>query len=649
MSRHFPDHFSFTESSIMTNEAVAVPETHAFEADVSKLLHMMVHSVYSDRDVFLRELISNAADACEKLRYEGIATPSLLGDDPHPRITIILDPDQNRLTIEDNGIGMTAADMGETLGTIARSGTKAFMKRLASEAGKEGSQLIGQFGVGFYSAFMVANQVEVLSRRAGTEEVASWSSDGLGTYTIAPVNLADGPARGTQVVLHLMEDAKAYAERRTIERIVKAQSGHVPVPITLFEKPDAEGSEIADGAALWLKPKSEISEEEYADFYRRVAGQYDKPETILHYRAEGRYEYSVLTFIPGSKPFDLFDPDRMGHIKLYVRRVFITDEAQILPRYLRFVRGLVDSADLPLNMSREMIQDSPVLVAIQKGVTGRVLTELQKLSDSDVEAYLRIWENFGPVLKEGLYEDIERRETLLGLARFKTTTSQQGWRSLKDYVADLEDNQTSIYYATGSDLDRLSTSPQLEGFRARGIEVLLLPDQVDNFWTTAGVDYEGKPFKSVTQGGADLSLIPLAEGAEKPNPAESEAMEGFLAFAKEALASAVSDVRVSERLTSSAVCLVAPESGMDRQLEKLLASAGQLPQAALPVLEINPAHALIQKLAVADDADSLKADLSHLLLDQARIADGEQPTDARAFSERLDRLMTLVVGSGIAA
>ena len=628
----------------MTTETATAPETHAFEADVSKLLRMMVHSVYSDRDVFLRELISNAADACEKLRYEGIATPSLLGDDPQPRIRVLLDADQNRLTIEDNGIGMTAAEMGETLGTIARSGTKAFMERLAAEAGKEGSQLIGQFGVGFYSAFMVASQVEVFSRRAGSDEAASWTSDGQGTYTIAPVDLADAPTRGTRVVLHLMEDAKSYAERYTVERIIKAQSGHVPVPIMLFEKPDADGVDIADGAALWLKPKSEISEEDYADFYRSVAGQYDKPAHTVHYRAEGRYEYSVLTFIPETKPFDLFDPDRKGHIKLYVRRVFITDEAPILPRYLRFVRGLVDSADLPLNMSREMIQDSPVLGAIQKGVTGRLLGDLQKLADNDAEAYQRIWENFGPVLKEGLYEDFERREALLGLARFKSTTSGEGWRSLKDYVAQLKENQTAIYYATGSDLDRLSTSPQLEGFRARGIEVLLLPDQVDNFWTTMGVDYEGKPFKSVTQGGADLGLIPLVEGADKPTEPENAAVADFLAFAKTTLADAVSDVRASDRLTTSAVCLVAPESGMDRQLEKLLASAGQLPTAALPVLEINPRHALIQKLASSDDADGLKSDLAHLLLDQARIADGEQPTDARAFSDRLDRLMSRAVG-----
>ena len=626
---------------MMTTETTVAPETHAFEADVSKLLHMMVHSVYSDKDVFLRELISNAADACEKLRYEAISYPKILSDDAQPHITLTLDPDANRLIVEDNGIGMTAADMGETLGTIARSGTKAFMDRLAADNAAEGSQLIGQFGVGFYSAFMVADKVEVISRRAGHDEAARWSSDGLGTYTIETVSSEEAPARGTRVILSLMDDAKSYAERFTVERVVKDQSGHVPVPILLQEKPDAQAAEITDGAALWTKPKAEISEEDYADFYRSVAGQFDKPALTIHYRAEGRTEYSVLTFIPESKPFDLFDPDRKGRIKLYVRRVFITDEAEILPRYLRFVRGLVDSADLPLNMSREMIQDSPILSAIQKGVTGRVLSELEKLASNDDAAYAKVWDNFGAVLKEGLYEDFERRETLLKLARFKSTTSTESWRSLKDYVADIKENQTAIYYAVGSDLAHLATSPQIEGFKARGIEVLLLPDQVDNFWTTMGVDFEGKPFKSVTQGAADLSLIPAVDAPEASKAAEGEGISAFVAFAKQALEDIVSDVRISERLTTSAVCLVAPESGMDRQLEKLLASAGQLPAAAKPVLEINAGHDLIAKLAgsTSDDAD-LKTDMAHLLLDEARIADGEPPADPRAFAERLERLMS---------
>jgi molecular chaperone HtpG len=628
----------------MTTDSAIAPETRAFEADVSKLLHMMVHSVYSDRDVFLRELISNAADACEKLRYEAIAEPLLLGEDPQPRITVTLDKEAGTLTIADNGIGMTAADMGETLGTIARSGTKAFMDRLSAEKGAEGQQLIGQFGVGFYSAFMVADKVEVVSRRAGETQAATWSSDGLGTYTIAPADPARAPTRGTRVTLHLLEDAATYAERYNIERIVKAQSGHVPVPIFIEEAgSEEEAAQVADGAALWTKSRSEISEEDYIDFYRSAAGQFDKPALTLHYRAEGRHEYSVLTFIPESKPFDLFDADRGGRIKLYVRRVFITDEAEILPRYLRFVRGLVDSADLPLNMSREMIQDSPVLAAIQKGVSNRVLSELEKLAAAEPERYQAIWDNFGSVLKEGLYEDFARRETLLGLARFKTTASEGQWRSLEDYVGSLKENQTAIFYAVGNDIERIANSPQLEGFKARGIEVLLLPDQVDSFWTTMGADYKGKPFKSVTQGAADLSLIPLAQGSSEPEDI-GEDLAGFIAFAKEALGDQVSDVRVSDRLTTSAVCIVAPDNAMDLQLEKMLASAGRAPERAKPVLEVNAGHALIAKLARTDAGADERRDLAFLLLDEARIAEGEAPADPRAFAQRLERLMTRTLG-----
>jgi len=625
----------------MTTATEAAPETRPFEADVAKLLHLMVHSVYSDKDVFLRELISNAADACEKLRYEAISNPALLGDDALPRITIILDPEARRLTIEDNGIGMSESELADGLGTIARSGTRAFVERLAEAKDAEGGQLIGQFGVGFYSAFMVADHVDVVSRAAGAEAAALWSSDGLGTYTIAPADAAGSPTRGTRVTLHLKEEAKSYTESFSVERIVKAQSGHVPVAIWLRETPDAEPKQIADGAALWTKPKTDISAEEYKDFYRSVAGQFDAPALTLHYRAEGLQEYSVLAFVPETKPFDLFDPDRAGRMKLYVRRVFITDEAQILPRYLRFVRGLVDSADLPLNVSREMIQQSPVLSAIQKGVTNRLLSELEKLAANDAEAYGKIWENFGPVLKEGLYEDFARRETLLGLARFTTSASNGERRTLKDYVASLKENQTAIYYATGADLDRLASSPQLEGFRARGIEVLLLTDQIDSFWVTAGIDYEGKPFKSVMQGAADLSLIPLPDGETRPADA-SEDVTRFIDFVKTTLGDAVSDVRASDRLTESAVCLVATDHGMDPQLEKLLASAGRLPGgSSKPVLEINPQHGLVTALSRLGDADqAFQEDAARLLFDEARIADGEVPTDAKAFSARLGRLLS---------
>ncbi|KTR07599.1 heat shock protein 90 [Aureimonas ureilytica] len=627
----------------MTVETAA-PETRPFEADVAKLLHLMVHSVYSDKDVFFRELISNAADACEKLRFEALSDASLMPGEAPFRIDVTLDPEAKQLTIEDNGIGMSEADLSEALGTIARSGTKAFMERVAGSKEAEGSHFIGQFGVGFYSAFMVADEVEVVTRRAGSDQAWRWRSDGLGTYTIQPVDVAEAPARGTRVTLHLKDDAATYADAYTAESTIKSQSGHVPVPIWLKEKPDAEPRQIADGAALWMRPKSELKPEDYTDFYRSFAGQYDEPALTLHYRAEGLHEYSVLAFVPESKPFDLFDPDRAGRLKLYVRRVFITDEAEILPRYLRFVRGLVDSADLPLNVSREMIQESPALAAIKKGVTNRVLSELEKLADKEPERYLKIWDTFGPVLKEGLYEDYGRRAALLSLARFKTTGSGSEWRSLKDYVANLKEGQDAIYYAVGTDLDRLLASPQLEGFRARGIDVLLLPDHVDSFWVTGGIEYEGKPFRSVTQGLADLGKIKLTEG-EADSADVSDEVGGFIAFAKTVLGDSVSDVRASERLRESAVCLVAPDTGMDRQLERLLASAGRAPAPSKPVLEINPRHELVERLSrLSESETSLREDAAHLLFDEARIADGEAPLDPRGFSARLARVLTRAAG-----
>ncbi|GGC50821.1 molecular chaperone HtpG [Chelatococcus reniformis] len=629
----------------MTAEASA-PESRAFEADVAKLLHLMVHSVYSEKDVFLRELISNAADACEKLRYEAIGTPELLGGDAKARITIALDAEAGTLAVEDNGIGMTADEMVEALGTIARSGTKAFLERIeaakAQDAGesKAGAQLIGQFGVGFYSAFMVADRVEVISRRAGTDAATRWSSDGQGAYTIEAASAQTAPERGTRVTLHLLADAKTYTDRYKIENLVRTQSGHVPVPISVIDKPGAEPEEIVDGAALWTRSKSEIGPEEYADFYKSVSYNLDEPALIVHMRAEGRHEYTALVFVPSARPFDLFDADRKGRVKLYVKRVFITADADILPRYLRFVRGIVDSADLPLNISREMIQESTLLKAVGKGVTGRVLGDLEKLAESDKEAYTKIWDTFGSVLKEGLYEDFERREQLLGLARFKTTAAPGEWRTLKEYTAALRPNQTAVYYIAGDDQARLEASPQLEGFRARGVEVLLLAEPIDSFWVTAAPDVEGKPFKSVTQGGADLALVPLLDEAHQPAAAASEPVTRFITFVKETLGDVVADVRASDRLTDSMVCLTAPEHGPDRQLEKLLAGAGQLKSEVKPILEINPGHELVAALAaLGEDEADFRRDAARILLDEARILDGVPPADTRGFSDRLGRLI----------
>ena len=625
----------------MSDTPQSAAEPRPFEADVARLLHMMVHSVYSDRDVFLRELVSNAADACEKLRFEAILEPALLGDDPAPRILITADAENRRLVIEDNGVGMSADEMSEALGTIARSGTKAFMERIEASKAGEGAQLIGQFGVGFYSVFMVAEKVEVASRRAGSDKAALWSSDGKGAYTITEIDPAEAPARGARVTLHLMEDATQYAESWTLERIVKQQSGHVPVPISIVDAPGAEPKQVADGAALWSRPKAEITKDEYSEFYRGLAGQFDEPAIVTHYRAEGRHEYTALAFTPSTQPFDLFDPDRKGRMKLYVRRVFITDDAELLPRYLRFVRGLVDSNDLPLNVSREMIQQSPVLAAIRKGLTNRVLGDIEKLSQNDAEAFGKLWEAFGPVLKEGLYEDFERQEQLLKLARFRTTASGEGWRSLKEYLEAMKENQTAIYYLAGGNPDQLKASPHLEGFRARGVEVLLLSDPVDSFWVTTAQGFEGKPFKSASQGAADLSAIANADAAETPAPETSASVADLIAYAKTTLGDAVSDVRASDRLTESAVCLVAPDFGPDRQLEKILAASGRdMPTAAKPVLEINPTHALVSAIAAKGAEDEgFREDAVHLLFDEAKILDGERPADPRAFSGRLARVL----------
>jgi molecular chaperone HtpG len=635
----------------MTTDATTAPagatESRRFEADVSRLLHMMVHSVYSDRDVFLRELISNAADACEKLRYEAIANPDLLGDDPKPHITVSLDKDANTVTLEDNGIGMDRAEMTEALGTIARSGTRAFMERIEAAKGGEQAELVGQFGVGFYSSFMVAERVDVFTTPARGGEASRWSSDGKGSYEVGPAAPGEAPKRGTRVVLHLADDATKYAESFTIERLVREQSGHVPVPIAVVGKPGEEPREIADGTALWTKAKSEVKPEEYTDFYRGVSGQWDEPAAAIHYRAEGRHEYSTLAFIPGSRPFDLFDQDRKGRMKLYVRRVFITDDADLLPRYLRFVRGIVDSADLPLNVSREMIQESPLLASIRKGVTNRVLSEITKLSDGDADAYTKVWENFGVVLKEGLYEDFERREQILKLSRFTTTASADKTRSLADYIGALKPGQKAIYYMNGDDRARLEASPQLEGFRARGIEVLLLTDPVDAFWVTVAPEFEGKPFKSVTQGASDLADVPLLDASAPENTEVEPDVAAFLTFVKSALGDVVMDVKPSDRLTESAVCLVAPENGPDRQIERILSAAGRLDSAAKPILEVNPRSERVKAFAALGDREpDLRADIAHLLYDEARVLDGDKPADARAFSARLARVMARALPAG---
>ncbi|MCW1842703.1 molecular chaperone HtpG [Prosthecomicrobium hirschii] len=642
----------------MSTDTIEQPaESHAFQAEVARLLHLMVHSVYSNRDIFLRELISNAADACEKLRWLAVSDPALNADGAPLEIVIEADPDGRRLTVSDNGVGMTRQELVDNLGTIARSGTRAFLEQAnaakdgaagqdgASKDGgsKDGSRLIGQFGVGFYSAFMVAARVVVTSRRAGSDEAWRWTSDGQGTFDVAPAELADAPARGTRIVLELTEDAKDYADEATVERVVKTYSAHVPVPIRFAKAGEAASRELTDGSALWAKAKSEVTKEEYAEFYGNVSGQWDEPALTIHYRAEGRTEYSVLLFVPSMKPFDLFDPARKGRVKLYVRRIFISDEVEILPAWARFVRGVIDSEDLPLNLSRELLQSNPLLETIRKGVTGRILSELGKLATSDTEAYLRIWEAFGPVIKEGLYEDPDRRDDLFKIIRFKSTKSGDGWRSLADYVADLKENQTRIHYVLADSPERAAASPHLEGFRARDVEVLLLTDPVDAFWVRTALGYDGKPFQSVTQGAADLDAIPLAEGAPKPDAAAAGAAEvaAVVAFVKETLGDRVADVRASTRLAESPACLVAPDFGPDKEFEKLMSRSQGRSDFTKPILELNPQHPLVAAMArhLADADRTLVEDAGFLLFGQARILDGEAPDDPADFGRRLVQVM----------
>ncbi len=627
----------------MTTEAPTVaeskPETHSFQAEVAELLRLMVHAVYSETNVFLRELISNASDACDKLRYEAIAKPELLADGAPLSIRIKPDETAGTLTIADTGIGMDRAELIDNLGTVARSGTRAFLGRLAEA--KDGSGLIGQFGVGFYSAFMVADRIEVISRRAGTQEVWVWQSTGGAGFEIGPASpeQAERVPRGTTIVLHMKPDAKRYLETYEIERVVKTYSDHIQFPIEL-EGAEGAPRQINKASALWQRPKSELKPEDYQQAYKTITGAFDEPAMTLHYKAEGLQSFAVMLFVPSTRPFDLGDPDRKGRVKLYVRRVYITDGAELLPSYLRFVRGLVDSEDMPLNISREMLQNNPQVAQIRKALTGRVLSELETTAEKEPEKFAKIWDEFGREFKEGIYEDHERHAQLLALAHFTTTAGEN--RTLKQYVADLKPNQTEIYYLIGESLDRLKSNPKLEAVRARGIEVLLMTDPVDTLWTSMPNDFEGKPLKSLSQGEVNLTLVPVLEPAASPDT-EAKPTEvddaAVIAAVKSALGDKVSDVRASSRLTDSPACIVAG-AGHDRELGRLLARANRS-AGPKPILELNMRHALVRAIASASTNDQSQdvSDLSALLLDQARILDGEVPEDPAAFASRLNRLV----------
>ena len=629
----------------------AKSETHEFQAEVSKLLDLMINSLYKDKDIFLRELIANASDACDKLRYAAITEPDLLGEDAELKVNISIDKDARTLTIHDNGIGMNHDDLVQNLGTIARSGTEAFLKQMkASEGDGEAvadPNLIGQFGVGFYSSFMVASKVEVFTRRAGDDAGWHWESKGRGKYSILR---DDAVARGARIVLHVRKSEADFLDPLRVRHIVSTYSDHISLPILLLGE-DGAAETLNEGSALWTRPASDISDDQHKEFYRHVAHLPGDPWMTVHMHAEGRFEYTALVYVPDMRPFDLFDPARTHRVRLYVKRVFITDECEgLVPGYLRFMRGIVDCNDLPLNVSRETLQRNPLLAKISAGVVKRILSELEKKAKKEPGKFAEFWENFGAVLKEGIYEASDHRDKLMKLARFRSLTSGENWISLDDYTAAMVEGQEAIYYLSGDDATGLEKSPQLEGFKSRSIDVLFMTDPVDQFWLPTAVNFGELPFRSITQGSADLDkfeTVAKSDATEASDGDEAQASEGdmdrLIALVKLTLGDEVKDVRTSSRLTESPVCLVADEGDVDMHFERLLRQHQQPVTSQKRVLEINPGHSLTRALAGLvgrEGASEALEDAAHLLLDQARILEGEALPDPASFSRRLAGILT---------
>lgn len=616
------------------------PDTHQFAAETARVLQLMIHALYTNRDIFLRELISNASDACDKLRFEAVKNDALLQGQPDLSIHIQANETAETLTITDTGIGMNREDMIAHLGTIAKSGTAEFLANMTGDAKKD-SSLIGQFGVGFYSAFMVADKIVVTSRKAGEEQGWQWESEGMGSYTVAPV---EKDTRGTVITLHMKKDAKEYLDRHRLGHVAKTYSDHIGFPITLT---DSEGvlHSMNEGSAIWTKPKSEVTEEQYQEFYRHVAHSPEKPWAVLHNKAEGTVEYTNLLYIPAIKPLDLFHPERRRRVKLYVKRVFITDEGiELIPPYLRFLRGVVDSSDLPLNISRETLQKSPVLDKIRESVTSRVLTELKKRAEKDPEDYAKFWNNFGAAVKEGLCESTAPREKILECCAFYTSSSPDKLVTLAEYKARMKEGQEAIYFLGGDSVASLKHSPQIEGFTKRGIEVLLLTDHVDDFWTNVTYQFGEIPFRSVTKAGADLDAFPLGdaekEAAEKAE--SSEATAALIEAMQQLYGDAVREVRTTRKLSETPICLSVGEGDMDLRMERFLVENKQLPARAAKIVEINPTHPVIESLGLRISNAGLTPDTEDalwLLLDQAMIAEGENVKDASAFARRLSQFL----------
>lgn len=607
-------------------------EVFSFQTEVGQLLDIVAGSLYSNREIFLRELVSNASDACDKLRYASLTDTGLAQTSDEFAISLAVDKDAGTLSVSDNGIGMNHQDLLDTLGTIARSGTGAFIEALKAED-KEKVGLIGQFGVGFYSAFMVADQVHVQTRKAGDTDSWLWSSDGKGSFSIEP---GQKDTTGTTVVLHLKKDAEEFLEQQRIRHIIKTYSDHISFPVLLDDEA------LNSASAIWTRASKDITEEQHTEFYRHVSHAFDEPWHVMHNRVEGAVNHTSLLYVPSSPPLDLFDADRKSHVKLYVNRVFISDTTQdLIPAYLRFLRGIVDSQDLSLNVSREMLQSDPTLAKIKTSISKKVLSELKKKA-KDTDAFATFWTNFGAVLKEGLVEDPALRDRLLEVCHF-SSTGTEGLTTLKGYIERLKDKQEAIYYITGEDSSKVAKSPHLEGFKAKGIEVLLLSDHVDEFWLQHVTEFDGKPLKSITRGAADLDNI--ASDEDTPKNEDKTDLANLIAAFKVVLGDSVKDIRSSKRLTDSPVCLIADDGDMDVNLERLLMRHGQLQSSMPRVLELNPTHPIIAKLndrAQGDDAstDELLGDAAHLLFDQARIVEGEDVADPVEFVRRLSSVLS---------
>jgi molecular chaperone HtpG len=615
-------------------------ETFTFQAEVGKILDIVAHSLYSEKEVFLRELISNASDACDKLRYASIADASLLDKNSEFKIEIEIDKKNKIFNLSDNGIGMTKEELIESLGTIAKSGTQSFMESLEGKEDKDvKSSLIGQFGVGFYSAFMVSDKIIVESKKAGSSDAWSWTSDGKGSFEIDSI---EKQTVGTKIILSISDKDKEYLEEDKIETIVKKYSDHIAQPVTLkASKKDEKDKVLNNASALWTRDKKDITEDQYKEFYHHVGMAYDDPWLTLHNKAEGLISYTNLLFIPSNRPMDIFNPDRKANLKLYVRRVFITDDCEgLIPPYLRFVKGIIDTDDIDLNVSREMLQNNPVVAKIKSALIKKVISELKKKATKDPESYSKFWDAFGAVLKEGIHEDFTNRDKLLEVSRFKSSESE-ALTSLEDYTSRMKEGQDKIYYISGEDEKKLSQSPHLEGFKAKGIEVIYMTDPVDEFWLPSVGKYSDKDFQSITKGGADLDKIK----SDKKTPEKKKGnknIDKLLASIKVVLGDEVKEVKVSERLTDSAVCLVAGDGEMDMHLEKLLKQHQQLDTTSQKILEVNPDHPLIKDLLKILDNEKEKIvfdDASWLLLDQARIIEGQPVSDPNKFARRMNTLL----------